>query len=142
MSIDVTFFETTLFSLSFIVTSQGEDDDLLVYSISSPVPTPTLALVKPPIIQVYSQDQNPPISSPTLATSSSNLVHSDDLLIAFRKGKRQCAHPISSFVLYNHLSSFSCTFIASLDSISFPNIVYEDLSHPSWHNAMVDECWL
>ena len=142
MSIDVTFFETTLFSLSFTVTSQGEDDDLLVYSISSPVPTPTLALVKPPIIHVYSQHQNPPISSPTLATSSSNLVHSDDLMIAFRKGKRQCAHPISSFVPYNHLSSFSCTFIASLDSISFPNTVYEDLSHPSWHNAMVDECWL
>ena len=56
MSIDITFFESTPFSLSSTVTSQGEDDDLLVYTISSPTPTPTLALVhvKPSITQVYS----------------------------------------------------------------------------------------
>ena len=52
MSIDVTFFDSTSFSLSSTVTSQGEDDDLLVYTISSP--TPTLVPVKPPITQVYS----------------------------------------------------------------------------------------
>ena len=56
-----------------------------------------------------------------------------------KNGKRQCAHPISSFVSYNHLSSFSCSFIASLDSISLPNTVYETLSHPGWRSAMVDE---
>ena len=49
MSIDVTFFETTSFSLYSTITSQGEDDDLLVYTISSPTPTPALILVKPPI---------------------------------------------------------------------------------------------
>ena len=58
MYIDVTFFQTTLFSLSSIVISQGEDDDLLVYTISSPTPTPTPTPapvhVKPPIIQAYS----------------------------------------------------------------------------------------
>ena len=37
----------------FTVTSQGEDDDLLVYTISSPTPAPVL--VKPPITQVYSR---------------------------------------------------------------------------------------
>ena len=47
VSIDVTFFETTSFSLSSTITSQGEDDDLLVYTISSPTPTPALILVKP-----------------------------------------------------------------------------------------------
>ena len=31
VSIDITFFETTLFSLSSFVTSQGEGDDLFVY---------------------------------------------------------------------------------------------------------------
>ena len=63
MSIDVTFFDTTSFSLSSTVTSQGEDDDLLVYTISSPTPTPTLAPVpvKPPITQVYSWRHNPPL---------------------------------------------------------------------------------
>ena len=53
--------------------------------------------------------------------------------------KRQCAHPISSFVSYNHFSSSSCSFIASLDSISLPNTVREALSHPGWHSAMVDK---
>ena len=61
VSIDVTFFETIPFSLSFPITSQGEGDDLLVYTISSLVPpaplalpapsdpTPTPVFVKPPI---------------------------------------------------------------------------------------------
>ena len=55
VSIDITFFETTLFSLSSSVTSQGEGDDLFVYTISSlvppapPTPTPTPVPVKPPI---------------------------------------------------------------------------------------------
>ena len=45
VSTDVTFFETTSFSLSSHVPSQGEDDVLLVYTIASQAPpTPTLAL--------------------------------------------------------------------------------------------------
>ena len=59
VSIDVTFFKTALFSLSSLVTtSQGEDDDLLVYTIASPTPlapTPAPIHVKPPITQVYSR---------------------------------------------------------------------------------------
>ena len=53
------------------------------------------------------------------------------------KRKRQCAHPISLFVSYNHLSS--CSFIASLDFISLSNTIPEALSHPGWRSAMVDE---
>ena len=55
VSIDVTFFETTLFSLSSPIPSQGEDDDLLVYTIVSPTPTLTSVPVKPLITQVYSR---------------------------------------------------------------------------------------
>ena len=55
MFTDVAFFETTSFSLSSIVTSSREDDDLLVYYVSIPVPTSALILVKPPITQVYSR---------------------------------------------------------------------------------------
>ena len=64
LSTNVSFFETTSFSLSSPVTSQGEGDDLLVYTICSPVPpaplapsdpTPTLVPVIPPITQVYSR---------------------------------------------------------------------------------------
>ena len=120
MSTDVIFFETTLFSLSSHVPSQGEDDDLLVYTIASPTPlAPTLAPapVKPPIILVNSWLQNPAASSPIPIASSSSSPK-NDLLIAIRKSKHQCAHPISSFISYNHLSSSSCSFIASLDSIS------------------------
>ena len=92
VSTDVTFFETTPFSSSSPITSQGEGDDLLVYTISSPVPlappapTPTPIPVKPPITQVYSRRQNPPVSSPTPAASSSDPVQNDDLPIALHKG--------------------------------------------------------
>ena len=159
MSTDVIFFETTPFSLSSPITSQGEDDDLLVYTISSPAPptlapvvytislsaasapTPASVPVKPPITQVYSQRQNPPVSSPTPTASSSDPVQNDDLPISLRKCKRQCAHSIFSFVSYNHLSSSSCSFIASLDSISLLNTVREALSHSGWHSVMVHETW-
>ena len=139
VSTDITFFEATLFSLSSPVTSQGEDDDLLVYTITLPAPTPAPILVKPPITQVYSRCQNPLDSNRTPTASSSDLVQNDDLLIALRKGKHQCAHPISSFVFYNHLSSSSCSFIASLDSSSLPHTVREALSHLGWRSAMVEE---
>ena len=58
VSTDVTFFETIPFSLSSPITSQGKGDDLLVYTISSPVPltpTPSPVPVKSPITQVYSR---------------------------------------------------------------------------------------
>ena len=47
-------YATTPFSLSSFVTSQVEDDDLLVYTISSPAsptPTPSLVPVKPPLLR-------------------------------------------------------------------------------------------
>ena len=68
--IDVTFFGITPFSLSSTVTSQGKDDNLLVYTISSPTPVP----VKTPITQLYSWHQNPPIYSPTLTILPSNPI--------------------------------------------------------------------
>ena len=58
VSIDVAFFETTPFSLYSIVTSQGVDDDLLVYTISSLAPIPALVPVKRPITEAYSRRQN------------------------------------------------------------------------------------
>ena len=138
-STDIAFFKTTLFSLPSTVTSLGEDDDLLVYHVSLPVPIPAPIPVKPLITQVYSQRQNPLISNPTLAASTLDPVSNDDLLITLCKGKHQCVHPISLFCSYNHLSSHSCSFIASLDIISLPNTVHEALSHPGWCSAMVEE---
>ena len=70
---------------------------------------------------------------------SSDPVWNDDLPIVLCTSKHQCAIPISSFVSYNHLSFSSCSFIASLGSISLPNTVREVLSHPGWHSAMMDE---
>ena len=68
VSIDVALFKTTPFSLSFIVTSQGVKEDLLVYNLASPIvspePAPAHAKVKPPITQVYIRRQHPPVSSP------------------------------------------------------------------------------
>ena len=139
VSVDVTFIENTPFSQDPIHTSQGEDDDLLVYTLVSPAPAPIPAQVKPLITQVYTRCQHPPVLNPTLAASTSDPVLSDDLPIALRKGKRQCAHPISSFCSYDHLSTQSCSFIASLDSISLPNKVFKALAHPSWRSAMIEE---
>ena len=84
---------STLFSLPSTVTSQGEDNDLLVYTVSVPTPTtiftaPTLVPCKLPITQVYSQCQNPSVSSPTPAASSLDPVQNDDLPIVLLKGKR------------------------------------------------------
>ena len=59
VSIDVTFFDTTSFSLSSTVTSPGEDDDLLVYYVSLLVLTPAPILVKPLITQIYYGCQTP-----------------------------------------------------------------------------------
>ena len=127
MSTDVAFFETTPFSLPSTITSQGEEEDLLVYTLTSPIVSFEPALVptqvKPPITQVYTRHQHPPILNPLPAASTSNPVLSDDLPITLCKGKHQCAHPISSFCSYDHFSSHSCSFIASLDSISLPNKV-------------------
>ena len=148
VSADVKFFENVPFSSPPTHTSQGEADDLLVYIIASlvalPVPAPVKqappipAPVKPPITPVYTRRQNPPVSSPPPAASTSNPVPDDDLPITLRKGS-QCVHPISSFCTYNQLSSQSCSFIASLDSISLSNTFQEALSHPGWHSAMIEE---
>ena len=43
------------------------------------------------------------------------------------------------FALINHLSSHSCLFIVSLDSISLPNKVSKALTHPGWRSAMIEE---
>ena len=143
VSIDVAFFKTTPFSFPSTVMGQGKEEDLLVYTHASPIVSPepasVPAQVKPLITQVYTRRQHPPVSSPPLASSTSDPILSDDLPIALRKGKRQCAHPISSFCSYDHLSSCSYSFIASLDSISVPNKVFEALTHPGWRNAMIEE---
>ena len=116
---------------------------MLVYTLASPIVSSKRALVpaqvKPPITQVYTWCQHPPVSSPLPVALTSDPVLSDDLPIALRKGKRQCAHSISSFCSYDHLSSHSCSFIASLDSISLPNKDSEALAHPGWHSAMIEE---
>ena len=149
VSADVKFFENAPFSSPPTHTSQGEADDLLVYTIASSMAPPVPALVKPNLLipapikptitQVYTRRQNPPVSSPPPAASTSDPVPNNDLLIALHKGRRQCVHPISSFYTYNQLSSQSCSFIASLDSISLPNTFQEALSHPGWRSAMIEE---
>ena len=87
--------ETTPFSLPSTVTSQGEEEDLLVYTFASPIVSPkpasVPAQVKPLITQVYTRRQHPPVLSPPPAASPSNPVLSDDLPIALRKGKRKCS---------------------------------------------------
>ena len=114
-------------------------DDLLVYTLALPTSASIPPLKKSSITQVYARCQHPPVLSPPLAASTLNPILSDNLPIALHKGQRQCAHPISSFCSYNHLSSHSCSFIASLDFISLPNKVSETLAHPGWRSTMIKE---
>ena len=139
VSADVTCLENTPFSQDSIHTNQREDDDLLVYTHALLASASVPPLTKPRITHVYARLLHPPISSSPPAALTSDPVLSDDLPIALRKGKRQCTHPIFSFYSYNHLSSHSCPFIASLDSISLPNKVFEDLVHPGWRSVMIEE---
>ena len=91
VSANVTFLENTSFSQDPIHISLGEDDDLLIYTLALPALASIPMLTNPPITQVYSRLQNPPISSRTPTASTLDPVFSDDLPIAIRKGKRQCS---------------------------------------------------
>ena len=110
---------------------------MLVYTLAWPALAFVPPLTESPITKVYAQRQHSPVLSLPLAASISDLVLSDDLPIVLCKGKRQCAHPISFFCSYDHLSSQSCSFIASLDSISLPHKVSEVLAHLGWRRAMI-----
>ena len=92
VSADVTFLKNTPFSQDPIHTSQGEDDDLLIYTLALPAPASNPPLTKPPITKVYARRQHPLISCPPPTASTSNPVLSDDLPIVLRKGKRHCPH--------------------------------------------------
>ncbi|CAH9119777.1 unnamed protein product [Cuscuta epithymum] len=166
ISIDVSFHENTPFSSS--KTDIHEDnDEILIYTVTIPETTPSVTMPnatvpdpRPPVHLVYSrrhkaQDHSPPvtpvitypdsgptsISCPEPVPASSDLVSTSDLdlPIALHKGTRSCTHPISSFVSYSQLSPASCSFVASIDSISVPKSVKEALSHPEWRHAMVEE---
>ena len=95
----VTFLKTASFAPSPIHTSQEENDGFLIYTISSPRSAPFPASIKHPITQVYTRRQNPPVSSPIPAASTSYPVPRDDLPITLRKGKCRCVHPIPPFAL-------------------------------------------
>ncbi|XP_057991841.1 retrovirus-related Pol polyprotein from transposon RE1 isoform X1 [Hevea brasiliensis] len=152
VSADVTFFESTpFFPQSFVYESQGEEDDLLIYTVqpmSSPLPQPVSSVsrpTRPPIVHVYSRRLEISDSDPPPATSLGDPVpHTDhdsnlDLPIALRKDKRSCTYPIASFVSSNQLSSCSQCFVISLDSVPIPNTVGEALSHLGWCDAMKEE---
>ncbi|KAA0054253.1 Cysteine-rich RLK (RECEPTOR-like protein kinase) 8 [Cucumis melo var. makuwa] len=64
---------------------------------------------------------------------------SDERPNALRKGKRSCTYPTVSYVYYDQLSSPTCSFVKSLDSVSTPKIVREALSHFGWRSAMIKE---
>ena len=88
VSADVTFLENASFSQDSIHTSQEENDDLLVYTLASPTHAYMPPLTKPPITQVCTLRQHPPLSSPPQTASTVYPVLSDDISIALYKGKR------------------------------------------------------
>ena len=78
VSTNVTFLENTPFSPNPIHTSQGEDDDLLVYTLALLATASVPPLIKPPIPQAYARRLHPLVLSPPPAASTS-----DPILITF-----------------------------------------------------------
>ncbi|KAJ9689557.1 hypothetical protein PVL29_014974 [Vitis rotundifolia] len=139
VSTDVVFSEdTSFFSSPTSSASEEEDEEWLVYCTVVDVPP---APIKPPIVQAYSRRPVTIDTCPVPAPSSSDPSSDLDLPISLRKGKRQCksTNSIANFVSYDHLSSSSSVFVASIDSISAPKTVTEALNHPGWKNAMLEE---
>ena len=162
MSTDITLFKTTMFSLSSPITSQGEGDDLLVYTISSPAPlappdpTPALVPVKPPITPVYSRRQNPLISSPTPTASSSDPVQNNDLPMALRSVLTQslclflitiCRLPLVPLlhllILSLFLTLFMRLYLTLVDEMQalYDNGTWDLMPLPTGKNA-IGCCWV
>lgn len=141
MLINVTFHDNVPFSPSSNKVHRGEEDDILIYTTMSSLPTP-------PVLQVYSRRPRLPELAPIVPTgpilfepvpalcpepvpapcpeqisSSLDQVPNDDLPIALRKGKRKCTYLVSSFLSYDNLSPSSYSFIASIDSVALPKMV-------------------
>ncbi|KAK3003550.1 hypothetical protein RJ639_019485 [Escallonia herrerae] len=134
VSTDVFSEHSPFFSSKSDSSSKGEDDDRLTYEIFPTVPIEpaisedrnlededvdclgeqaivTSAPVKPPIVQVYSRRPEHHDTCPEPASSSSDPPPTDlDLPTGLRK-----------------------------DSVSIPKTMKEALSHPGWHNAMLEE---
>ena len=162
VSTDVVFSEDTSFFSSPTSSASEEDEEWLVYQVVNSRPTvgqssvvdsdaslapsgPVVhippAPAKPPIVQVYSRRPVTTDTCPAPAPSSSDPSSDLDLPISLRKGKRHCKsiYSIANFVSYDHLSSSSSVFVASIDSISSPKTIKETLNHPGWKNAMLEE---
>ena len=98
--VDVTFLENAHFSLDLIHTSQGEDNDLVVYTLASTALAFVPPLTKPPINQVYTRRcLHPQVLSPPPTALTSDPVLSDDLPIVLRKGKHSVLIQSPPFVL-------------------------------------------
>ncbi|KAJ9678037.1 hypothetical protein PVL29_022810 [Vitis rotundifolia] len=163
VSTDVVFSEnTSFFSSPTSSASKEEDEEWLVYQVVNSRPivgqssmvdcdaslthlgtvvdVPT-APVKPPIVQVYSRRPVTTDTCPAPTPSSSDPSSDLDLPISLRKGKRHCksTYSIANFVSYDHLSSSSSVFVASIDFISVPKTITEALNDPGWKNAMLEE---
>ncbi|RVW98087.1 ATP synthase subunit beta, chloroplastic [Vitis vinifera] len=129
--------DTSFFSSPTSSASEEEDDEWLVYQVvnsrpivgqSSMVDSDASlahlgivvnvppALVKPPIVQVYSRCLVTTYTCPTPAPLSSDL----SVILTFPLAFKKC-------------------FLASIDSISTPKTVTEALNHPGWKNSMLEE---
>ncbi|KAA0047603.1 ty3-gypsy retrotransposon protein [Cucumis melo var. makuwa] len=132
------------YPLPSVSQEEEEADDLFLYTLTSPTPSPALPPAstpnRPPIPKIYSYRQQPPgeCSIPKYSLLS-DPGPSDEFPIALGKGKHSCTYPIASYVSYDHLSSPTCSFVKSLDFVSIPKTVHEALSHSGWLNATIKE---
>lgn len=91
-----------------------------------------------PIVKAYKRRNNVTQgleSLPKDIPSSSN-----DLLIALRKGVRECTkYPLCNFLAYDQLKKNFRVFTCSVDSQEIPTSIEEALNNPSWCAAVNEE---
>ncbi|KAJ9539489.1 LOW QUALITY PROTEIN: hypothetical protein OSB04_032222 [Centaurea solstitialis] len=162
ISWDVTFMEEVPFYPVSTCPDHENQDDLLIYPISTPSSTMDFPVSSDSAqsSESSSETERPPvIHSPPLTTDipNSDVQASDspstsdsdtpgdslppdlDVPIALRKGKRSCTYPVDSYVSYAKLSTASRLLVASLDSIPIPKTVGDALAHPGWRKAMIKQ---
>ncbi|XP_031278222.1 uncharacterized protein LOC116136688 [Pistacia vera] len=157
ISADVTFFESSPFFPHPLVESDLVVDVLPIpyvafppSSVSIPQSTTNTTLPVNNRLVPFIGDPDVPTAVPKILVTtgpvpdSSNatvLSPADQFPIAIRKGMRSTRnpHPIYNFLSCHRLYPSYYAFVSTLSSVYVPCNVHEGLSHPGWHQTMVEE---
>jgi len=152
VSTNVTFNKSSIYFKSSSHSTESPSNIVNIPMICDLLGVPCTPLVSaPPSLQVYSRrhrPQQPSSDSPQVPTNVSppdptieSPLPPSDLPIALRKGICSTCNPSPHYIVlnYHRLSSPFYTYLLSISSVTIPKFVRGVLTHPGWHEAMLDE---